>query len=141
MARRKLIALAADFLERMDNRLLRDRKRLHDYYHALLRESTKKKSRSSTPPDPETANAAHRAVQLELHRKLIELDDRYATTATLSPVILIRNETPVLAVDLNVQRKQAHKTHTIYWNPLVKQFDPMVCGDLPGELLQCLVHE
>jgi hypothetical protein len=47
MARRRLLNLAAAFLERMDSRLQRDRKRLHDYYHALLREANKKKTRGT----------------------------------------------------------------------------------------------
>jgi hypothetical protein len=128
VARRRLLNLAAAFLERMDSRLQRDRKRLHDYYHALLREANKKKTRGQTSPDPEKAEAANRAVQLELKRKLIELDDRYAMTATVQPVVLVRTESPVLAVDLSVFRKQARKTHTVYWNPLLKQFEPLLCS-------------
>jgi hypothetical protein len=127
VARRRLLNLAAAFLERMDCRLQRDRKRLHDYYHALLREANKKKTRGQTSLDPEKAEAANRAVQLELKRKLIELEDRYAMTATVQPVVLVRTESPVLAVDLSVFRKQACKTHTVYWNPLLKQFEPLLC--------------
>jgi hypothetical protein len=127
-ARRRLLSLAAEFLERMDARLLRDRKRLNDYYHALLREAGKKKMRGPNPPDPETTEAAKRAVGLELRRKLLELDERYAMQATLAPIILVRTQTPVIAVDLSVHRKQAHKIHTVYWNPLVKQFEPMLCA-------------
>ncbi|MCC7086442.1 MAG: hypothetical protein IT427_15690, partial [Pirellulales bacterium] len=128
LARKRLLSLAAEFLERMDARLLRDRKRLRDYYHALVREANKKKSRSPQPTDPEKVEAVNRAVQLELRRKLAELDDRYAMVVNLVPVILIRTETPVLAVDLWVQRKRASKIHTVYWNPLIKQFEPMLCN-------------
>jgi hypothetical protein len=128
VARRRLLSMATDFLERMDVRLQRDRKRLHDYYHALVREMNNKKSRGPNPPDPEKAEVANRAVQVELRRKLTELDDRYAMTATVSPVILVRTEIPVLAVGLSVHRKQSHKVHTVYWNPLIKQFEPMLCS-------------
>jgi hypothetical protein len=128
IARRRSLRLAAAFLDRMDARLQRDRKRLHDYYRALLRESHNKKSRGNAQPDREKVEAAERAVDLELRRKLGELDERYAMEATLRPVVLVRTEVPVLAVDLSVFRKQAHKTHTIYWNPLLKQFEPLCCG-------------
>ena len=82
-ARRRLLRLSAAFLDRMDTRLQRDRKRLHDYYHALLRESERKKARGHAQPDPETVKATKRAVNLELRRKLAELDERYAMEATL----------------------------------------------------------
>ena len=52
MARRRLLRLSAAFLDRMDARLQRDRKRLHDYYHALLRESEKKKCAGMPRPTP-----------------------------------------------------------------------------------------
>jgi hypothetical protein len=128
VARRRLLRLSAAFLDRMDARLQRDRKRLRDYYHALLRESEKKKARGHAQPDPEKVEATRRAVNLELRRKLAELDERYAIAAKLRPVILIRTEVPVLAVDLSVFRKQAQKKHTIYWNPLLKHFEPLACS-------------
>jgi hypothetical protein len=127
-ARRRLLSSATEFLQRMDARLLRDRKRLDDYYQALLRESPKKKTRGPNPPDPEKVESSKRAVQLELRRKLLELDQRYAVSAALEPLILVRTETQVIAVDLSVHRKQAQKAHTVYWNPWLKQFEPMLCG-------------
>jgi hypothetical protein len=128
VAQRRLLHSATTFLDRMDVRLQRDHKRLHDYYNALVRESERKKVRGHTQPDPEKVEATKRAVNLELRRKLAELDERYAIAATVRPVILIRTELPVLAVDLSVFRKQAHKKHTVYWNPLLKQFEPLRCS-------------
>jgi hypothetical protein len=72
--------------------------------------------------------AANRAVQLELSRKLAELDERYAMTAAVTPVIVVSTKTPVLAVDVVVLRKQSKRTHRIYWNPLIKQFEPLLCS-------------
>ena len=128
VAQRRLLRSATAFLDRMDVRLQRDRKRLHDYYNALVKESTKKKGRGQTQPDPEKIEATKRAVNLELRRKLAELDERYAIAAALRPVILVRTEVPALAVDLSVFRKQAHKMHTVYWSPLLKQFEPLRCS-------------
>ncbi len=116
----------------MDSRRQRDRKRLSDYYGALSREVQKKPVRGHTPPDPEKIESAKRAVTLELRRKLAELDDRYRMEARLLPVVLVRVEVPVVAVDLSVFRKQAVRVHTLYWNPLLKQFEPLPCGCCGG---------
>ena len=67
-------------------------------------------------------------MNLELRRKLAELDQRYAMESVVRPVVLIRTEVAVIAADLSVFRKQAQRWHTIYWNPLLKQFDPIRCG-------------
>lgn len=128
LAQRRLLHAAAPFFQRMDSRLQRDRKRLRDYYNALLREADKKKPRAQAAPDPEKAELAKRAVQLELRRKLAELDERYAITVQLRPILVVRTELPVLAVDLSVCRKQAQRLHTVYWNPLLRQFEPMACS-------------
>lgn len=120
--------LAAGFLDRMDGRLERDRKRLRAYYNALLREVHNKKPRGQMKPDPEKQEARQRAVKLELRRKVSELDERYAMQLTLEPVVLTRMEIPALAVDLSVQRKRARREHTVYWNPLLKQLEPICCS-------------
>ncbi|MFV2070697.1 MAG: hypothetical protein ACC645_27320, partial [Pirellulales bacterium] len=36
-------------------------------------------------------------------------------------------EIPTLAVDLLVFRKRARKTHTVFWNAVLKQFEPFGC--------------
>ncbi|NQU22654.1 MAG: hypothetical protein HQ567_15365, partial [Candidatus Nealsonbacteria bacterium] len=127
-AQLRLRGLAAEFLDHMDGRLQRDRKRLREYYNALLREADHKRARGQTKPDPEKLEARKKAVKLELRRKLIELDERYATELTLEPIVLSRMEIPALAVDLSVQRKRAQRRHTVYWNPLLKQLEPICCS-------------
>jgi hypothetical protein len=67
-------------------------------------------------------------VQLELRRKLVELDERFAMEVTLRPIVLLRTTIPVLVVTLNVFRKQAQRSHSIVWNPLLKQFEPLRCS-------------
>ncbi len=119
---------AADFFHRMDARLAADRRRLREYYGALLREAEHKKPRGGESPDAEKLAAKKRAVDLELHRKLAELEQRYAMEAVLEPLVLVRTELPVLAIDLAVQRRRARRTHSIYWNSLLKQLEPMRCS-------------
>jgi hypothetical protein len=119
---------ASEFFRRMDARLAADRRRLRDYYGALMREGDHKKPRSGDAPDAEKAAAKKRAVDLELRRKLAELDERYAMQAVLEPLVLARTALPVLAIDLLVQRRRARRTHHVYWNPLLKQLEPMRCS-------------
>lgn len=129
-ARARVPHRAADFLRRMDDRLARDRKRLREYYNALLRETEHKTPRGRAKPvDPQQLEAKKRAVQLELRRKLSELDERYAMEAVLRPLILVRTELPALAVDISVHRKRARRTHTLYWNPLTKHLEPLRCSN------------
>ena len=118
---------AADFFRRMDARLAADRRRLREYYGALVREAEHKRARGAEQPDPEKLAAKKRAVDLELRRKLAELDERYAMEATLEPLVLVCTEIPVLTVDLLVQRKRAQRKHIVYWNPLLKRIEPLRC--------------
>ena len=119
---------AAEFFRRMDARLAADRRRLREYYGALVREAEHKRPRGGEPPDAEKQAAKKRAVDLELRRKLAELEQRYAMEAVVEPLVLVRTELPVLAVNLLVQRRRARRTHTIYWNPLLRQLEPMACS-------------
>ena len=116
----------------MDARLAADRRRLREYYAALVREAEHKRARGAEQPDPEKLAAKKRAVDLELRRKLAELDERYAMEAVLEPLVLVRTEIPVMAVDLMVQRKPARRQHVVYWNPLLKQIEPLCCSRCGG---------
>jgi hypothetical protein len=128
LARPRALELAAAFLARMDARLQRDRKRLREYYLALLKEADHKRARAGAKTDSEKLEAKKRAVRVELRRKLNELDERYAMQATLTPIVLVRSEVQALAVDLAVLRKRWSKMHTLYWNPLLKCFEPLGCS-------------
>jgi hypothetical protein len=128
----RLRVLVDDFTGRMDSRLERDRKRLREYYNALLRETEQKRVCGNAKSDSENIEAKKRAMHLELRRKLGELDERYAMHASLRPIVLIRTEIPTLAVELAVFRKRAQRGHTVYWNPLSKQFDPICCHQCGG---------
>ena len=89
---------------------------------------------------PRRLAAKKRAVDSELRRKLAELDERYAMEATLEPLVLVRTEIPVMAVDLLVQRKRARRKHVVYWNPLLKQIEPLCCSRCGGGALLCDLH-
>jgi len=128
-ASRLLEARSAAFVGRLESRLERDRKRVRDYYNALLREEDRRKHRQAAPDDKEKYAAKRRAVELELQRKISELDEQYAIRAELNPVILVRLEMQVLDIQCEVFRKQVRKMHSIYWNPLLKELEPLACSN------------
>ena len=120
---------AADFFRRMDARLAADRRRLREYYGALLREAEHKKPRGGESPDPEKLAAKKRAVDLELRRKLAELERRYAMEAVLEPLVLVRTELPVLAIDLlGAAQACPADAQPSTGTPLLKQLEPMRCS-------------
>jgi hypothetical protein len=126
--RRRLVAASADFVARIEQRLERDRKRLQNYYRALSREADGSKRRSAVAPSPDDIAAKKRAVDLELRRKLAELNDNYALRAGLRPISVARCRLPALVVPVVIQRKQALREHRLYWNSLIKQFEPLSCS-------------
>jgi hypothetical protein len=121
-----------EFLERLEGRRARDRKRLQDYYRALLRDGNKRPGRHGTEPDDTEREAKAKAVQLELRRKLYEMDERYACKVRLTALALVRLDCPVLAVKCQVLRRAASRVHTLFWNAVRKELEPMCCQQCGG---------
>ncbi len=116
------------FVERLEGRLGRDRKRLQSYYSALLRGDGRRSARRGAEEDAARKEAKVKAVRLELHRKLVELDERYACRVDLAPLAMVRLDCPVLAVQCHVLRRSAARMKTIYWNPLSRELEPLRCS-------------
>ena len=119
---------AAPFLNRIDARRERDQKRLQDYYRALQREASTTNRRTKTIPAPEEIEASAKAVKLELHRKLAELNERFQCSAVIRPVALAEVSIPVVGVDVEIQRKAQKRVFRLYWNAILKQMEPMSCS-------------
>jgi hypothetical protein len=126
-AERQLFVDAAGFLQRLDDRFTRDRKRLRDYYRALLKPASHRR-RAGAEPSAEETQAKEQAVELELKRKLLELDERYELQARLTPVLLAASTVNVWEFPLHVQRKRAERDFRLYWNPLLRDFEPLTCS-------------
>jgi len=116
------------FVQRLESRLKRDRKRLQEYYGALLRGDGKRPGRRGTEEDAARKEAKVKAVQLELRRKLAELEERYACRLELAPLALVRIDCPALAVQCRVQRRSAVRHYRLHWNPLSKDLEPLCCS-------------
>ncbi len=115
------------FVDRLERQLGRDRKRLKDYYSALLRGDGKRSGRRGSE-DAVQRKATVTAVQLELRGKLAELDERYAYRLELTPLALVRIDCPSLAVRCRVLRRSAARMYTVYWNPFNKELEPLRCS-------------
>jgi hypothetical protein len=126
--KRRLVAESAGFVGRIEQRLERDRKRLRDYYRALSREADGSKRRTAVVLSVDEIAAKKRAVDLELRRKLAELNENYALGAGLRAVALARVRLPALVVPVVIQRKQATRHYRLYWNSLLKKFEPLSCS-------------
>jgi hypothetical protein len=126
--KRRLVAGSAEFVRRTELRLERDRKRLQDYYRALSREADGPKRRALAPPSPDEIAAKKRAVDLELRRKLAEINENYALRAALRPLVVARVRLPALVVPVVIQRKQAVRDYRLYWNSLLKRLEPLSCS-------------
>ncbi|NLX54851.1 MAG: hypothetical protein GXY58_07045 [Planctomycetaceae bacterium] len=124
---RALLA-ARPFLNRMEQRLERDRQRLRQYYRALSREAAAPNRRVKTAPCPEQLAARQRAVTLELQRKLAELEERYAFDGVVRPAALAEFRVPGLAIDVRIQRKAATRTFRLFWNGIQKRLEPLRCS-------------
>lgn len=126
--KRRLQTASAEFVHRLEQRLERDRKRLQDYYRALVREADGPKRRTAAAPSADEVAAKKRAVELELRRKLAELTDRYALRAELRPLTVARVRLPALVVLTAIQRKQSLRDYRLYWNSLTKKLEPLSCS-------------
>lgn len=125
---RRLHGESRAFLDRLEGRLGRDRKRLQEYYRALLWGDRKRTKKQGAAADPAQKEAKAKAVQLELRRKLAELDERYACRIELTPLAVVRTDCPALAIRCHVQRRSATRWLNIYWNPLGKELEPLCCS-------------
>lgn len=114
------------FINRLEERMARDMKRLKSYYHALLDDASDRSRRASF--DPQQLAARKKAVELELERKSDELRQRYTIRTILRPIALVRLDVPALGVMLHVRRRDSERQLPVYWNAITKTLEPLACG-------------
>ena len=125
---RRLDVQSRPFVERLEGRLGRDRRRLQDYYRALLRDDRRRAARRVAEEDSARKAAKAKAVELELRRKLAELDERYACRLELTPLALVRMDCPALTVRCHVLRRSIGGMIPVFWNALTKELEPLSCS-------------
>ena len=119
---------AASFLDRVDQRLARDRKRLRDYYKAIEREAKTPNRRTKVAPTADEIASKIQAVELEMKRKILELDERFMLDACIKPIALVHCQIPTVAIEVDIQRKSSTRMYRVYWNPLRKSVEPLACS-------------
>jgi hypothetical protein len=119
---------AQPFLVRTEVQRERDRQRLERYYAALLKQAGAPSRRTKVVPNPVEIQEKKRIVQLELRRKVSELEERYSVRGVLTPIAVAAIYLPVTAVDVQIQRKMAVRGFRLFWNPLMRKLEPLVCS-------------
>jgi len=118
-------ARAVPTFVRLGQRLNRDRARLRDYYGALLGEGRKARGPA---PDATVQAAKRRAVELELARKLAEIEERARLRASLRPVALLRLLLPGWRLSVRIQRRTEVRTLSMAWNHRTGGLEPVRCA-------------
>jgi hypothetical protein len=130
LMRAKALALQdlADFIESMHRRLRRDVRHTREYYQALEKEMTA----GLNHPTLGEAQKAERLAKIkalpgEAARKIEDLQRKYEIRLTVRPSGAIRLLVGVVQVMGTVQHRQWQRTVSLFWNPVTRAFDPLVC--------------
>ncbi len=108
-------------------RLKRDIERLWQYYLDLKRELQKRMTRQLLPEDKEKIFSRLKLINMEFDRKRYDLVDKYTLNIKLEPTNACRIYLPKTLTEYQVQRKDFKKTINFFWNPLIKDIEPLIC--------------
>lgn len=117
-----------EFYQSRERRLHRDTLRLEEYYRDLAREirsRIEKKKLEGKERAGEEAKA--RAAEIELQVKVRELEEKYAVSVRASLVSVLHVRLPVLRVRALYQRRREVRELALFWNPLLKAWEPLGC--------------
>jgi hypothetical protein len=124
-----LQAVLADFVKSMNRRLNRDVQHVTEYYHAIAQEiATPRHKKSLTAEEQAGAQSRLRATELELDRKIHDLQAKYALTVRFEPVGVMRLFMPVMLVSLTVLRRKWTVPLALAWNPLLRELERVTCA-------------
>jgi len=112
-------------------RLKRDITRLWSYYQDLKKELKKRIMRrvspEERPEEKEEFSSKIKAIDLEFKRKTEDLVYKYNLKVILEPINAFRVYLPKILTEYEVQRKSSKKKLNFFWNPLMKEIEPLVC--------------
>lgn len=116
------------FRRSLARRLKRDIERLHDYYGSLITEIEERiRRRKLEGREREAEQSRKEATRLEMQRKLVDQQERYAMEVKVRLINAARIYVPALVVRYQVQRRQLKREVQVIWNPLRKDFDDVEC--------------
>lgn len=112
----------------LSRRLERDVSRIRDYYEALVTEIKRKIDRKRLEGSEKEAEEERiGAIRVELRRKELDVQERYAMEVKVRFINAVRIYVPTLIVQYSVQRRQSARSIPLIWNPLRKDFEDIIC--------------
>jgi hypothetical protein len=117
-----------DFVKSMNRRLNRDVQRLTEYYGAMAQEIDTRLHKKRLAAEEQTREQSRRrATELELDRKIRDLQAKYALTVRVDLVGVLRLFVPVMLVSLTVMRRKWTLPLVLAWNPLLRELERVTC--------------
>lgn len=134
-AQRSIERELLQFQQSLHRKLLRDFRRVEEYYGSLVREIEDKIQRRALQGN-ERATEMQRieGVHLELRKKLVDQRERYAVRVAVRWLNAMRVYFDVIVVVYEVRRKQRARDLELIWNPLKKDFEDLGCDRCGNDL-------
>lgn len=123
---------AQAFVARMERRMLRDGRRVSDYYASLRSEAAEARARARSRPGA-TADKLT-AIDAEERRRLQDLERRYAVQLRLEPLAVLHVRLQGLLLRARIQRRRASLSTSIGWNAIARALDRWVCDGCGAEV-------
>ncbi|MBI3952076.1 MAG: hypothetical protein HY314_16640 [Acidobacteria bacterium] len=118
----------ADFVKSMNRRLNRDVQHVTEYYRTIQQEIEMKiKKKGLAGEELEREQSRIRATEIELERKVSDLQAKYDLKVQVEAVALLRLLLPVMLLRLNVMRRKWIVPIELAWNPLLRQLERVTC--------------
>jgi hypothetical protein len=118
----------ADFIKSTNRRLNRDVRRVTEYYHTIQQEiEANIKKRNLTPEEREREQSRIRATEIELERKIRDLQAKYDLTVRVEVAGMLRLFLPVMRLSLTVMRRKWTVPVELAWNPLMRALEQLTC--------------
>jgi hypothetical protein len=118
----------ADFIRSMNRRLNRDCRRITEYYRTIQQEiETKIKKKRLTGEEMEREQSRIHATEVELERKIRDLQTKYGLTVRAEVVGGLRLFLPVMLVQVRVMRRKWMVPISLAWNPVLRELERATC--------------
>lgn len=133
-------ARLAEFRKAVGRRCQRERERIQAYFAQML-EDHERRHRHRALTDEQRAASQEKALATarERDRKLADLDGRHSIQVRVLPVAVARLTMSVMSIPVTLWRGKAQVRTTLYWNPLLKEIEPLACGRCRGTMCSALV--
>lgn len=117
-----------DFKESLIRRLNRDISRVNEYYYTLIKEIKETLTKKILlPEDNEKYQNKIKSIEMELKLKTQDLIDKYSLNISIEPVSIIRINTPVQILWLEIKRRKNTRQFPVTFNSILMDIDGLPC--------------